>query len=326
MSTAASPSVFRAGFVGLAGVLILGVAVLGIRSVSEFLCAGALAAEDFQKLRFVLLMVALSLLAASMISDGRHDSLRSRLAIFLAPFLSLVLVALYKSRFGLDEPVYLAVSREDNIVEYATFASLAGASVFAAMASRLAWRAGMRAVAIILGLLAAFTLFVALEEISYGQRIFGFETPEELEAMNRQQEFNIHNVGQWAWLTDELLPDLVIAYCLFGWLLLELLRRAAPRLVARLPGADLIVMPWHVASFMIPIATFRIFTSSGYDVETCCRRGQLIIWQDQEPAEMLFGLAFLLFAWGGYRSVRGRSNRLEMHDPHEPGLPVNQPS
>jgi hypothetical protein len=41
----------------------------------------------------------------------------------------------------------------------------------------------------------AFLLFVAFgEEISWGQRIFNFETPEAIKAINSQNEFNIHNL------------------------------------------------------------------------------------------------------------------------------------
>jgi hypothetical protein len=36
--------------------------------------------------------------------------------------------------------------------------------------------------------------FVALEEISWGQRIIGFETPETLVRINTQDEFNVHNI------------------------------------------------------------------------------------------------------------------------------------
>lgn len=38
-------------------------------------------------------------------------------------------------------------------------------------------------------------LFFFFEEISWGQRIFGFSTPESLEEMNMQDETNIHNIG-----------------------------------------------------------------------------------------------------------------------------------
>jgi hypothetical protein len=38
-------------------------------------------------------------------------------------------------------------------------------------------------------------LFFFLEEISWGQRMFGFSTPESLEEMNMQDETNVHNIG-----------------------------------------------------------------------------------------------------------------------------------
>ena len=44
-------------------------------------------------------------------------------------------------------------------------------------------------------LLALLFFFAFGEEISWGQRIFNFETPESLEEFNRQGEFNIHNLA-----------------------------------------------------------------------------------------------------------------------------------
>lgn len=43
-------------------------------------------------------------------------------------------------------------------------------------------------------LLGLFFLFGAGEEISWGQRIFGFGTPESMLSSNVQHEFNIHNL------------------------------------------------------------------------------------------------------------------------------------
>ncbi|MBC7509446.1 MAG: hypothetical protein H7320_11975 [Ferruginibacter sp.] len=47
---------------------------------------------------------------------------------------------------------------------------------------------------IFLVLLGMVMLFGAGEEISWGQRIFGFATPEEINKLNVQHEFNIHNL------------------------------------------------------------------------------------------------------------------------------------
>lgn len=47
---------------------------------------------------------------------------------------------------------------------------------------------------IFLLLLGIILLFGAGEEISWGQRIFGFSTPQEINQYNVQHEFNIHNL------------------------------------------------------------------------------------------------------------------------------------
>ena len=54
--------------------------------------------------------------------------------------------------------------------------------------------------------LAVLFLFGAGEEISWGQRILGFQTPEPLSEVNRQEEFNLHNLSAWE-ASDFLDPD-----------------------------------------------------------------------------------------------------------------------
>jgi hypothetical protein len=45
--------------------------------------------------------------------------------------------------------------------------------------------------------LAVLFFFGAGEEISWGQRILGFETPQALGQVNKQEEFNLHNLSAW---------------------------------------------------------------------------------------------------------------------------------
>lgn len=45
--------------------------------------------------------------------------------------------------------------------------------------------------------LAALFFFGAGEEISWGQRILGFETPQSISQVNKQEEFNLHNLSAW---------------------------------------------------------------------------------------------------------------------------------
>ena len=102
----------------------------------------------------------------------------------------------------------------------------------------------------------AVVLFIAMgEEISWGQRILGFETPESISEINFQDEFNIHNIsfgsfGGWTaqWFVIQfmtfvpgvILPILAIA----KW---------APPLIQRLafPVIPLAFVPIFLGSWLL---------------------------------------------------------------------------
>ncbi|MFW2404372.1 MAG: hypothetical protein ACN4GT_06355 [Gammaproteobacteria bacterium] len=84
--------------------------------------------------------------------------------------------------------------------------------------------------------LAAFCLFVAFEEISWGQRIFGYRPPEYFLESNFQQELNLHNV------VDTDLRKLAVKLVIFGYgVALPLLLLIPP--LSRLLGSAGIVSP-----------------------------------------------------------------------------------
>ena len=82
--------------------------------------------------------------------------------------------------------MYEALLQEDRFVEWLTV------GFFLAAAVRGAIRA-VRERRVFDGLVALFCLFVAGEEMSWGQRLLGFMPPEAFLATNAQQEFNLHN-------------------------------------------------------------------------------------------------------------------------------------
>jgi len=56
---------------------------------------------------------------------------------------------------------------------------------------------------VFLGLLAVIMFICFGEEISWGQRVLGFETPQFLAGLNAQNETNLHNI----WLVHQWQPD-----------------------------------------------------------------------------------------------------------------------
>ena len=136
----------------------------------------------------------------------------------------MLLLALVVVALSYVAPVaYIYAITEDYWVEHATFVAfmLAGAFfLWAAVLEPDYRRLGPMAFA-----LAAF--FVGMEEVSWGQRIVGFETPELLEAYNYQGELTLHNiwfprhtvVGTVVMLFGVLVPALARRWTVFGGLM-----------------------------------------------------------------------------------------------------------
>jgi hypothetical protein len=106
------------------------------------------------------------------------------------------------------ESFYLA---EDGFLEWLTvviFAFLAGVCFRRAIRLRRVRPASFVGVSVLLGLLFIFGIG---EEISWGQRIFGIETPELLQTYNKQKELNIHNLKVGGVSFNQVV---------FGWLLM----------------------------------------------------------------------------------------------------------
>ena len=115
-----------------------------------------------------------------------------------------------------DPQTFKALCREDYWVENLTavWFLLAGLLLFAA-----AWaeRSLLRRCVYILGGVAM--VFAAGEEISWGQRIFGFATPDFLMPLNMQQEFTVHNIANGMfdilWLNGALILCMVTGAAFF---------------------------------------------------------------------------------------------------------------
>jgi hypothetical protein len=113
-----------------------------------------------------------------------------------------IYIALTYFVLALGNNLIAAVIPEDHYFELVGAFSFLVTSFLFVYAFRLArkklekTRASLLRQLIYLGLALLF-FFGAGEEISWGQRILGFETPETLSEVNRQEEFNLHNLSAW---------------------------------------------------------------------------------------------------------------------------------
>ena len=203
---------------------------------------------------------------------------------------------------------------EDRAVEWAgTVALLAGGLLFTLAFARskgAGQRIGrLRTSRNILLLVFAFvTIFAAGEEISWGQRILGFETPDALASVNEQDEFNLHNLRALNPLVDgqgrsELRLFLTAnrAFALFvvalvaGWPLLHAASRTVRRLNERLriPVVPLWLAPLVI---LIPVLVRVVdpFIPLGFN------QGHV-----HEVKESLNSVMLGLAAWYTYRGTAG---------------------
>jgi len=113
-----------------------------------------------------------------------------------------VYVAVAYTVLGMGNNVLAAAIPEDHYFELIGASSLLATSLLFLYGFRVArktldktWTSLAKQL-VYLGLALLF-FFGAGEEISWGQRILGFQTPQTLSQVNRQEEFNLHNLSAW---------------------------------------------------------------------------------------------------------------------------------
>ena len=187
-----------------------------------------------------------------------------------------VVVAIMAIVLWFDRPTYLRLLREDGVAEWLTFAFLLAAAAGAANIALRQHRGLAGRDWFFLGF-AAVCLLGALEEISWGQRIFGFASPEFFLEHSSQGETNVHNVAQrWTGLKTKHVTGIVLF--LYG---------AALPLAVRFKRIDLLIHKLRIAvppGWLVP--GFAIAALMMFDKPTRA---------EEEIGEMLFSLALLFF-------------------------------
>lgn len=128
---------------------------------------------------------------------------------------------------------------------------------------------------------------IAMEEISWGQHIFHWTTPQNLSEINAQNETNLHNLNFIQ--INNIQVKAFIAVALFGsfsWLF----KRNSGKLSIR----DLLTTEWFISSYFLPIAFFYIQL--------------LYIWghgnEHQETFETVLSFGFLSIALINYKKSK----------------------
>jgi hypothetical protein len=177
---------------------------------------------------------------------------RTALALFALPFSGVLLV-------GIDAIRGDVVSRllaEDSVVEWGAALAIVAAAVLAAMVSRTLWRSGLRVQGAAYALFSVAAVLAAGEEISWGQRLLGLDTPESVREANLQGELTLHNL-------DAVYGPYVAAVLLVG-----LYGSVGPWFVYRRrhwrsPNWYLVMPPVFLSGAFLQLTAYRLFRYTG---------------------------------------------------------------
>jgi hypothetical protein len=189
--------------------------------------------------------------------------------------LSLILLAVSSSYFVFEPTTLKWLAQEDGLFE--NFSALnwllaAGVMFFLFTKHRNIWF-------LLLGIL--FTICCG-EEISWGQRLFGFSGPEMVQANNFQGEFNLHNLnfferrfgdkGFWAVMRD-VSRMFAIFWFMYG-IVLPTSLKFSPRLRRFVQYIRMPIMPLTIGVFfMINYVVFQYFED--HHASVCAQLGMI---------------------------------------------------
>lgn len=136
-------------------------------------------------------------------------------------------------------------------------------------------------------LFAIGLLFIALEEISWGQRIFDIKSSDWLIANNYQQEITIHNItpaGKLSWFN---LHDLFIIVGFYGGLMFKIFPKDTKNLMR---VRNILIPQKQYSLYFLPTGIFYFY------FEYINRLELYVIGSHQEVVELILSAGFLLLA------------------------------
>lgn len=168
-----------------------------------------------------------------------EDTQSARLARSLPHLLLFAVFGILLCLAELKSRHYTRLLQEDGWAEWATFSAFALAAFFGIRAAKIPSGDKLsRVSALLLGL---FCVFVAGEEISWGQRLLGFRPPNFFLEQNYQQEANLHNLLKDILDTRFMVMAIALSFGVVAPFLAHVTRY--PRALA----ADLSLLPWFTA-------------------------------------------------------------------------------
>jgi hypothetical protein len=240
-------------------------------------------------LGIILVLLSHKITSKKLVVASSANPKKIQVLVFTFPLvLTLLIFVFLKSILGFESSSYEKMMGEGGLIEYGTTLAYLLTFGFSLAIAKYFIKRKETFLGIFYYGLAIFCLVVGLEEISWGQTLLGWNSPDFFQESNKQQETNLHNL---IWVHYSL-RDAVIAIAFLGafswWFvsLLKLNRRLRYYLQYLIP--DWFLSSFFLSSLIIALCHKFLETSA------------FIVPKDQEFAELILSLGFLFFVLSSY--------------------------
>ena len=208
---------------------------------------------------------------------------------FVLPIITIVGAAVHRPTFDM-------LTGEDQLGEWMQVAAWLGAICFTGLLLLRLARARDTLFVFLYSFFLCGLIFIVGEEISWGQRIFGFATPETLSEINRQGESNLHNIHgvqtmfSWGMFLVGAYGTIMPCFAVWRWGSYRNWPLFAKRITPH----------WLLIPFFLLMLVWRTYRNLFEPI----REYYFAISEFGETTELVLAIAFLLFTWHQLQVLR----------------------
>ena len=226
--------------------------------------------------------------------------LKLKIFVLIFPIILFISFLLTKILFN---STYNILVREDGLFEYSQaflyfFSFILGIKIFLQF-----YKKKLMLNTVLYFILSLTLLFVCLEEISWGQRIFDINTPVYFNELNTQKEISFHNLK----IIQPHLHEFYIfvgLYGTIGWIIFHPKISNIKMKLNHKNVIDYIVPEWFLSSYFFIISmSYYILEFTKFSPKPS-QPPDFLIWDDQESVELILSLGFFLFLINIFFKIR----------------------
>ena len=199
--------------------------------------------------------------------------------LFSLPFLLMLLIINLKIILGHDSRQYIMLNTEGGLIEYGTSLFYFLGFAFSLPVAKYLIKSQPKIWGTIYYLFAIALLIIGLEEMSWGQRLIGWQSPDFFQLYNSQEETTIHNLE---WFRHYLHQAYICIGFVgsFSWLTIPFFKNKNQS-----KNTLYFIPRWFISSFFLPsLIIFSILEySDGFN---------FFISKDQESVELILSMGF----------------------------------